>query len=57
MSTRLLLIRHGETDWSYQKRYCSFTDVDLNTKGRSQARKLGKRLNNEKIQPIDNYNG
>lgn len=49
MPTRLILIRHGQTEWSCQKRYCSYTDVDLNEEGISQARRLSKRLSNEKI--------
>jgi len=52
MSTKLILIRHGETEWSYQKRYCGFTDIDLNEKGRWQARKLYQRLCGEKIHKV-----
>ena len=52
MSTKVILIRHGETDWSYQKRYCGFTDIDLNEKGRQQARELLKRLSKEKIHKV-----
>ena len=52
MSTKVILIRHGETDWSYQKRYCGFTDIDLNEKGRQQARRLLKRLSKEKIHKV-----
>ncbi len=52
MSTKVILIRHGETEWSYQKRYCGFTDVDLNEKGRWQAGRLLKRLSKEKIHKV-----
>lgn len=52
MSTKVILIRHGETEWSYQKRYCGFTDIELNEKGRQQARRLLKRLSKEKIHKV-----
>lgn len=52
VSTKVILIRHGETDWSYQKRYCGFTDIDLNEKGRRQARRLHKRLSKETIHKV-----
>jgi alpha-ribazole phosphatase len=52
MSTKVILIRHGETEWSYQKRYCGFADIDLNEKGRMQARKLLERLSKEKTHKV-----
>jgi len=42
--TRLILIRHGETDYSLQKRYCGFSDPSLNNKGIWQSKKLADRL-------------
>jgi broad specificity phosphatase PhoE len=50
--TRLILIRHGETDYSLEKRYCSFTDVALNDKGIEQAESLCQKLASEKIDRI-----
>lgn len=50
MQTRLILIRHGETDWNAQKRYMGSTDIDLNERGHDQARALKQRLYG---QPID----
>ncbi len=44
MPTRMILIRPGETDWSYKKRYCSFNDIPLNKRGKAQARQVSKRL-------------
>lgn len=40
MSTHLLLLRHGETDWNTQKRIQGQTDTALNARGHAQARAL-----------------
>ncbi|MCQ9205721.1 MAG: histidine phosphatase family protein [Omnitrophica bacterium] len=56
MSTKLILIRHGQTDWSLQERYCGFTDVGLNEKGRFQARQLFKGLSKETIHKVYSSN-
>jgi len=50
MSTKLILIRHGSTQWNLKKRYCGFTDLGLNADGKKQTRKLYKRL---KGNPVD----
>lgn len=42
--TRLVLIRHGTTEWNKEGRYCGRKDVALSTDGRAQAKKLGARL-------------
>lgn len=50
--TRLILIRHGETDYIPQNRYCGFSDPSLNNKGRWQAGRLSVRLAGLKIDKI-----
>lgn len=40
----LVLIRHGETEWSAAHRHTSYTDLDLTRDGEAQARQIGARL-------------
>jgi broad specificity phosphatase PhoE len=42
--TRILLARHGETDWNRDGRWQGHTDRPLNDVGRGQARALGSHL-------------
>ncbi len=41
---RLMLIRHGETDWNATLRYQGHANIPLNEQGRAQAQKAGARL-------------
>jgi broad specificity phosphatase PhoE len=41
---RLILIRHGETDYNSNRRYCGFSDPSLNASGILQVRSLVKQL-------------
>ena len=49
-TTRILLIRHGETAWNAERRLQGHLDIDLNDEGRRQARALAAALQDE---PID----
>jgi broad specificity phosphatase PhoE len=41
---RLLIVRHGETEWNAEGRVQGHTDVGLSEKGDEQARLVGRRL-------------
>jgi 2,3-bisphosphoglycerate-dependent phosphoglycerate mutase len=41
---RLVLLRHGESDWNRENRFTGWTDVDLSEKGIAEARAAGKLL-------------
>ncbi|MFG2577837.1 histidine phosphatase family protein [Streptomyces malaysiensis] len=45
----LLLVRHGETEWSRSHQHTSWTDVPLTPRGEEQARSLRQRLAVRKI--------
>ena len=41
---RLVLVRHGESQWNKENRFTGWTDVDLSEKGVGEARKAGEVL-------------
>ncbi len=49
MTTRIYLVRHGETVLSAEDAFAGETDVALSDEGRAQARALAKRLAGEPI--------
>lgn len=49
---RLLLIRHGETEYNLNKRYCGFSDPPLNTSGISQVKSLAKKMRSYEISAV-----
>lgn len=51
-ATRIIAIRHGETDWNVQTRIQGQIDIALNDKGRWQAQRVGLALAQESIDCI-----
>ena len=49
---RLLLARHGETDWNLEHRYQGQTDIPLNAQGRRDAHALAGRLRHSQIHAV-----
>lgn len=50
--TRLILVRHGETDWNRQLRFQGQVDVPLNATGREQAGRVARRLGDVAIDRV-----
>lgn len=50
--TRVLVVRHGETDWNVQARLQGHTDIPLNANGREQARRLAETLRGEPLDAV-----
>ncbi len=50
--TRLLLVRHGETNWNRENRYQGQSDIELSERGVEQSIKLAATLNKETIAAV-----
>lgn len=50
--TRLLLVRHGETEWNRDERFIGSSDVPLSEQGTKQAEALAGRLAGESIAAV-----
>jgi 2,3-bisphosphoglycerate-dependent phosphoglycerate mutase len=48
---RLVLLRHGESDWNRENRFTGWTDVDLSAKGVDEARAAGRLLRADGLLP------
>lgn len=49
MTTKLVLLRHGESTWNLENRFTGWTDVDLSEKGVKEAEAAGRLLAEEKL--------
>ena len=52
---RLILVRHGESEWNLKNLFTGWTDVDLTEKGHEQARETGRKLKAAGILPDQAY--
>lgn len=44
MTTKLVLVRHGQSTWNEQNRFTGWKDVDLTDQGRAEAARAGELL-------------
>ena len=50
MSHKLVLLRHGQSQWNLENRFTGWVDVDLSERGIEEARSAGKALHDEDYQ-------
>lgn len=48
---RLILLRHGQSQWNLENRFTGWTDVDLSEAGRQEAAEAGRKLKQAEIYP------
>ena len=51
MTYKLILLRHGESDWNSKNLFTGWVDVDLNEKGVGEAKRGGELLAEENLLP------
>ena len=51
MSARLLLVRHGQSQWNLENRFTGWWDVDLTDKGVEEARAAGRLMKEKGVEP------
>lgn len=49
---RLILVRHGETQWNRENRVLGHTEIELNEEGRRQAERVALALREEEVAAI-----
>jgi len=47
--SHLILIRHGQSEWNFQKRFTGWVDIDLTAQGKLEAVKAGELIKEKKI--------
>lgn len=52
MPKRIIIIRHGETQYNVERRIQGWIDIPLNENGHTQAQKLAERLSQELVSQI-----
>ncbi|NUS72190.1 MAG: phosphoglyceromutase [Corynebacteriales bacterium] len=51
MTSTLILLRHGESEWNAKNLFTGWVDVDLTAKGEAEGRRAGELLSNADLHP------
>ena len=47
--SHLILVRHGQSEWNFQKRFTGWVDIDLTAQGKLEAVKAGELIKEKKV--------
>ncbi|XP_040270520.1 phosphoglycerate mutase 2 [Bufo bufo] len=50
MPHRLVIVRHGESSWNQENRFCGWFDADLSEKGREEAKRGAQAIKDAKME-------
>lgn len=53
---KLVLIRHGESCWNQENRFCGWFDADLSETGEQEAKRGGQALKGDPVYNVTQYN-
>lgn len=53
---KLVLIRHGESCWNQENRFCGWFDADLSETGEQEAKRGGQALKGAPVYIVTQYN-
>lgn len=49
---KIIILRHGQSEWNLENRFTGWTDVDLSDKGREEARRAGRLIADAGLKPM-----
>ena len=55
MVHKLVILRHGESQWNHENKFCGWIDIPLSQKGEQEARFAGQLIKKEGIKPTIMY--
>ncbi len=47
--SHLILVRHGQSEWNFQKRFTGWVDIDLTAQGKLEAVKAGELIKEKRV--------
>jgi len=48
---KLIILRHGESQWNHENKFCGWIDIPLSTKGKGEAANAGKLIHADNLDP------